>query len=321
MKNKSLVLIIILVLTIFCQNAFSQETAIDITAEITKGTEIPGVYYVYSAAGADVKGLVEKLNAYTNTTLEVTKVDSARPVLSNGAEYFEMYSTLSGSFIWSKDVNEYVGQEDTENLPLKAVSADAALVHIKNLGLLPKNKGEMVLGHVGSSMLSFYNPETKDVEEYEILRNVTFTRKLKGIDVIGGMRIVVSMGTNGELVTLVNNWPELSTKKIAKATKGDTKASTMGYLKAHYKGSSVKSVKVTESKLVMYDDGNGVVEPALYLTGKARYSDGVIDSVDYIVPVLAAPKAKYEILSKDVAPIDARKAVDAVEDTAQDEEL
>ncbi|MBN2534376.1 MAG: hypothetical protein JXB88_15935 [Spirochaetales bacterium] len=305
MRNISIAWIIILITTMFCSGAFGEDAEIDMRAELNNIQDIPQVYYEYgSSAKADkneVSRLVEKFNAYTNTELQAGDYDTSRPFISNGREYFEMYNTLSKAFIWSKDINEYINQSDTEKLPGKSVAAVFAKEHLMKLNLLPGAQNEMIVEHVGSSVLSFYNPETKAVENYEKLRNVYFTRVLHGCRVVGGMRIVVQMGTDGELVSLINNWPGLSEKKIKKSPKQNAlflKEKSKVFLQKHYRGSKVKSVIVDSGTLVMYDDGNGIVEPALLVKGKAMNSNGAFHDGDWILPVLDNPKAAYTVLNE-----------------------
>jgi hypothetical protein len=51
-------------------------------------------------------------------------------------------------------------------------------------------------------------------------------------------------------------------------------------------------ILVKKADLVMFDDGNGVIEPALFVQGEVN-EDGTTFPCDWMVPVLTDPKAKY----------------------------
>ena len=52
------------------------------------------------------------------------------------------------------------------------------------------------------------------------------------------------------------------------------------------------SVLVKKSELVLFDDGQGVIEPALFVQGDVT-ENGMTFPCDWMVPVLENPQAKY----------------------------
>lgn len=208
----------------------------------------------------------------------------------------------NGSFLLNFGLGKYTAEESTSNLPSVQAAPELARKYLSETGNMPKNSNEMLVAHVGGLDMSV-SKEGKSTGAYKKLVTVQFSRKLNGLPVQGpGSRIVMHLGENGNLTGMIRNWPQVEARKIQPAElKSDELIrkdirSQLCALTGH-------SEKNTDQKstIVLFDDGRGVIEPALFVTAKALYQGPnnreVIEiPVDFYVPLLRKPKAYYPFM-------------------------
>lgn len=214
--------------------------------------------------------------------------------------YFDIDPILQ-SFIYRKEMDDYLAEEEIKGLPDKSYAPKLAQEHLKALDLIPENfNEEMELLHVGGVGMAMIN-EDGSSKDYEKLVTVVFGRTFDGWPVKGASRIVIKMGIDGELVGLVKNWPKLNKKPIplSHLIASENRAEHLKrHLLAFYSNSKVDAVTVDKASIVMYDDGHGTIEPAMFVLGEITQKDGYEYKADWIVPLLKHPHGKYSILEK-----------------------
>ncbi|MCG2794337.1 MAG: hypothetical protein L6427_00395 [Actinomycetia bacterium] len=157
---------------------------------------------------------------------------------------------------------------ENPNLPTKDESRGIALDTLESLGLLPDEA--YVSGTGGEQTETIRDGEWVKFFDH---RNVIISRKLDGHYVIGpGMRIKVSLGTNGELIgldsTMRNPVPhkEFKTKSIEDAIRDAKKGKNTMNLHPE-----VKDPEVTKVEILFYADPakpeNKYLQPVYCLTG------------------------------------------------------
>lgn len=210
--------------------------------------------------------------------------------------YFRVDLT-SKAFVFNASLGDtFTENGDTPALPSDLQAPDVALAHLAVMGLLPADETLHVkhVGGVGMAALK----EDGSTTEYEKLRTVVFGRRLNGLEVKGASRIVMQMGTNGNMVGLIYNWPSI--EKQAAVTRdildgSHLEARVSSKLQALYRGSSMNALDITDMELVMYDDGISTIEPALLAKGQTYLDDGTQGDGDWIIPCLKRPRASYTI--------------------------
>ena len=86
---------------------------------------------------------------------------------------------------------------------------------LKDLGVMPGRVGEMVLEHVGGLDMGVHRTDGT-TELFKKLVTVRFSRQLDGLPVEGpGSRIIVRMGSGGELAGLIRRWNEFTSQPLA----------------------------------------------------------------------------------------------------------
>ncbi|UCH98466.1 MAG: hypothetical protein JSV88_16915 [Candidatus Aminicenantes bacterium] len=191
---------------------------------------------------------------------------------------------VTGDIIFRKGMAPYDGHGDTPGLPSKKQAPTLAKNHLKALGLY---KNGLVLNKVNVLKEAVYNGQASEI--FDKLVIVSFKRKLGGIPVLGASRVVVTLGTNGELAGLIVRWYDVEKVKVPGVVENIKKHLT-NKIKAKQKDHHFVLVK--KADLVMFDDGHGVIEPAVFVQGEVN-EDGATFSCDWMVPVLTNSKAKY----------------------------
>lgn len=164
---------------------------------------------------------------------------------------------------------------DTPGLPTGQDAVRRALQHLQGLDLLPKDPRQLVVRHIGGERMAHFDGET--TQDFAKVTMVHFGRRLGGFEVGGpGSKIVVGLGENGRLVSLVRRWQELDlvqgsaermlpAEKIAPQTQQDL-------ARTHEKAMKIEA---GTPELGFYDDGKGRIEPAWFTQAKVSHDPEV----------------------------------------------
>lgn len=217
----------------------------------------------------------------------------------NSAAVFDI-DLATGAFLFNAGLKKYSSEGFTRGLPSPKNAPDLAREYLNKLRYLPGNKEEMVLARVGGlGMAAARNGKSSD--KYEKLVTVFFRRVLQGVRVQGpGSRIVVHLGEQAALVGLIRNWSEVKAQKVLRnQVKSDELIRHAMQRRLLKMADQAKEIIVQKVELVLFDDGRGIIEPAIYVVAAARYqgpkrAKGVVEiPVDFYVPVLLEPKGYY----------------------------
>jgi len=205
----------------------------------------------------------------------------------------------TGDISFHRGMNAYINNKPTKGLPRGEKEAiDSAKRILGDLKLMPEKLEEMVVRHVGGMKMA-EQTERGETREVDKLITVHFGRKIDGIDVGGpGSKIVVSIGTEGELVALTRRWIEVK-KEAKKADQFYPKKSILKNVrfKLVKDAAEAKSINSSVPELGYYDDGQGNIEPAYFVTADLEYGsrgEGMekISSLS-IVPALKDARADF----------------------------
>jgi hypothetical protein len=191
---------------------------------------------------------------------------------------------VTGDIFFHKGMAAYEGDGDTPGLPSKKQARTLANKYLKDLGF---DKKGLVLNNVDVFKKAVYDGQTSQTFEKMVL--VTYKRKLGGHTVYGASRVMVMLGVNGGLAGLIVRWYDVEKVKASGVVK-NVKDHLTNKIKDKQK--DAQFVLVKKADLVMFDDGNGVIEPALFVQGEVN-EDGATFPCDWMVPVLTNSKAQY----------------------------
>lgn len=209
--------------------------------------------------------------------------------------------------LFNKGMAAYRRDGDTPQLPGEEDAARLALGHLEKLGMLPP-KDELVLAHVGGMNIGAHRADGSTAI-YRKLVVVRYDRTLAGLPVFGDSRVVVRLAENGTVVGLIRRWLPVEGQKVRPEQLLTDDAIQQG-IRARLiaEGRSARSIVVRSADLVMYDHGNGVIEPAIHVVANMHYEDKVVNSrivgeirrldvpYDTFIPVLKNYKGRYPFM-------------------------
>ena len=326
LKKSLVIAILTVVFSLFSSNAFC-EPKIGFDSSYVKANVPEEALYSYETDKTDLidsrkaKQIAEKLLVYTNFYANFADLEEDRE-----NEQFLYRSTFdptamldintrTGEFIFDKGIASYNQRGNTPDLPDEKDAVSLAKKYLKDLDLLPE-EDELTVSHVGGlAMSEVVGGRSFD---YKKLVTVYFGRKLNNVPVIGVSRIVVDLGSNGELTGVIRNWRKINkskTKKLSKNTFLDAKArysKIRSQFKAHHP--KAKAIKIKESQFILYDDGSGIIEPAIFSTaelvvegvlvaGDKKTPKKFIFFADELTPLSKKPRAKYSYMEMEKVPV------------------
>jgi hypothetical protein len=205
-----------------------------------------------------------------------------------------------GAFLFNAGLKQYSGEGDTPGLPSQQLAPELAQQYLSKLDYLPKDKGELVLENVGGLGMAMAK-DGKSSVKYQKLVTVFFRRNLDGIRVQGrGSRMVVHLGKEATLAGLIRNWPEVKANEIPhERLKNDKQIYKEITTRLKVMAGQAAGITVQNAEFVLFDDGRGVIEPAIYVVAMARYdgpkrAKGFVEiPVDFYVPALTKHVAYY----------------------------
>ena len=213
----------------------------------------------------------------------------------------------TGDISWSRGMKAYLNDGATAGLPGRNSAVDVAKRHLAELGLMPADQKQLVVRNVGGVRQADLGADGKAVE-HDKLVTVFFGRVIDGIDVGGpGSKIIVELGANGELVSLIRRWSEVNEEKKAEADIENQAEVTKSLReKLQRVGSTARTIDSSGPDFGYFDDGKGHIEPAYFFTADLTYDmtdeKGVVtqhkEKHGGAVPALKGSKADFEQLEK-----------------------
>lgn len=245
------------------------------------------------------KALANKILSYTGATklAEDSKASSEERVVyrdANDPSAVLSIQLSTGKVVFNKGMKGYEKEEKTPNLPKREVAPEICVTHLENLDMLPAASQMVVLTYVRVIMSAYHSGGPVPTPVYDKLAMVRYARQLDGLEVVGASRIVMRLGAGGELVFLAKDWTDVKERSVLRGDLLDAagvRTQIENQLTATYP--NAQTITVNKAKLAMFDDGKGIIEPAVVVFGVV--DDGITDpyNIDWIMPLLKTPKAQY----------------------------
>jgi hypothetical protein len=254
--------------------------------------------------------LAENLFSYTNATL-VREYDSAEK--RDGHLLFRDPNDPSANLDidlrtqelkFNKGMAPYKNDDDTSALPTDDSAAQLALAHLEKLAMLPP-RDELVLAHIGGVNMGVHRSDGS-TSLYHKLVVVRYNRTLGGLPVFGDSRVVLRLAEGGTLIGLTRRWIPVEAEKVRPDEVLSDQAVEQGIKNQLLAdGRSARRIVIKSADLVMYDHGNGVIEPAIRVLASMHYEGKVVNSrivgevrrldvpYDTFVPVLKHHRTRY----------------------------
>lgn len=208
----------------------------------------------------------------------------------------------NGDIALSTGMRAYAGNESTKDLLKKDAAAAMALTHLRKLSLTGNTKDEYVMAHVGGLNVGVHDNNGKNTV-FEKFTTVRFDRKFGDIPVEGHSRIIIQMAEGGKLTGLTRHWASFKGSRVqpeAMVVTDDLKRS----FEKHILSENTDAISITVKKisLVYFDQGHGLIEPALRAECETVYKTSKTDTTtrvfpyDIIEPILKDPRQTYSFM-------------------------
>jgi len=210
----------------------------------------------------------------------------------------------NGDISMNRGTMQYMGNKATPDLLKEDEAVKMAKTYLTKMGVDMGDEKSMYLGHVGGVNMGSHD-EMEGNKIYEKFTTVRFDRKLDNIPILGHSRIIVQMAEKGKLQGLIQQWAPMNptaVKPEAVLAKDQVKKSIEEHLLRENEG--VKKITIRKINLVYYDDGKGVIEPALHVICDLFYPASAKDSTlksfkyDTVEPLLKNPRIIYTFMAE-----------------------
>ncbi len=198
---------------------------------------------------------------------------------------------VTGSVLFNAGLAGYKDEASTAGLPEPEAAVQLVDKQLWPLGLAApaKERSEPRIG--GLNMAVRLRGDKTQV--YRKLVTVRYDRVLDGVPVHGASRVVAHLGKDGGLQGLIYNWPEVEQQALPMElmrTASEVRGLARERVAEAAKGA--KRVRLQEADYVLYDDGKGRIDPAIYMVVQLDYPDYSVP-FDFYVPLSAASEAVF----------------------------
>jgi hypothetical protein len=327
MKNHKSLLYPIIIAAILATNGCNpgggekhEEKASASTVTFENGAAIPEydkqklqTYEMAATAKTDEAAAMKNVNQLLEYAAATKEFDLANPIKENGLLFYKNPKDPSanininlenGDISLNRGTNAYMGNKSTDGLVKNDEAVKMAQEHIRKLGYAANEENTMFVGHVGGVNMTIHDDKDGD-KIYEKLTTVRFDRKLGDIPVLGHTRILVQMGEKGTIQSLIKQWAPVNGTAVNTESIVN-RDSIKKRIEDHLTGENPGAVKIVVSKvnLIYYDDGKGIIEPALHIIGAVMMHKSDKDSTlvsfkhDMVEPLLKNPRLTYTFMGE-----------------------
>jgi hypothetical protein len=163
----------------------------------------------FKAAGQRVSG-VSMVGAVGGVNGRISKNNFNK---DDASAHFD-YEPQTGSLSFSKGIMEQMNVGKSKQLPSEAQAKELSNQFLVSNNLMPSQKDQVELVHVGGLKM-----QTQE-ETVDLMKTVHYGRKINGVPVSGpGSKMTVSIGNNGQILSVNRKWREVNTSQKVAAGK------------------------------------------------------------------------------------------------------
>jgi hypothetical protein len=178
---------------------------------------------------------------------------------------------VTGRIIFNSGLKEYSGDVATEGLPSdkEAIELTKRSLAALKLDLNEKELSKPIVGGLEMSV-------KKDQEKPQIFKKmvtVRYNRVLDGIPVEGATRLIFTYGKKAELTSMIADWGKFEARDVKQEQ--IIKADDIHHQIEETiltEAKDAKKIRVVQRDVVLYDDGEGTIEPAVYIKAVLQYT-------------------------------------------------
>ncbi|MRG48741.1 hypothetical protein GFS24_26755 [Chitinophaga sp. SYP-B3965] len=212
---------------------------------------------------------------------------------------FEM-NKVTGRIVFNSGLKEYSADAATEGLPSDKEAIELTKRSLATLKL-DLNEKELSKPIVSGLEMSVKKDQEKP-QIYKKMVTVRYNRILDGIPVEGATRLIFTYGKKAELTTLIADWGKFEPKDVLQeqVVKADDMHQQIEEVIIS-EAKEARKIRVVQRDVVLYDDGAGTIEPAVYVKTIMQYTrkspEGKEESYevpyDFYRPLIRGTRASF----------------------------
>lgn len=212
---------------------------------------------------------------------------------------FEMHRQ-TGRIVFNRGLKAYKTDLATPGLPSDddAIKRTQALIEQLQLGVDARELTKPDVTFLEMSAVKDNEPS----QTFRKMVTVRYDRMLDGLRVEGGTRLIFSFGRDAELTSMIWDWGKWEPRQVAAEAVIDAREQTRQIEETLIRDAGiVKQISVEKRDLVLYNDGQGHIEPAVYVSARITQTRKGPDGkdvdfsypYDFYAPILRQPGAMF----------------------------
>jgi hypothetical protein len=297
------------VLSLFIGVAVSAEAAVS-----TRGLAVYS-FQKTEPATLDNSVAFEKQFLGTSDRLATSEDGIVRYVSGRDTNTTLEHNLATGDISFNRNFSRYLGTF-VPKLPTGDEAQKYAESFLAANRLLPVNRDELKVAHVGGLRASSVLSDGKPGPTIDKLVTLSYARQLNGIPVIGaGSKIIVNVGDSGEIISMSRRWRELDKPVALSETEVLTESEAYDLIKRQIisEFGERASFEVVQTQIAYFDNNGSYVQPVFAFQTKIQPADQKLPAIDYVgvVPAMRKPVEALNLVVNDPASFRTLKAGDS----------
>jgi hypothetical protein len=224
------------------------------------------------------------------------------------------HNLATGDISFNRNFSRYLGTF-VPKLPSADEAQKYAETFLADNRLLPANRDELKVAHVGGLRASSVLSTGKAGPVIDKLVTLTYSRQLNGVPVIGaGSKIIVNIGDSGEVIGVNRRWRELDKPVALSDTELLTESEAYDLIKRQILSEfgEKSRFEVLQTQVAYFDNNGTSIQPVFAFQTKIQLADQTLPAVDYVgvIPAMRKPIEALNLTQNDPSALRAIKAGD-----------
>jgi hypothetical protein len=266
------------------------------------------------AATLDTSAVYQKQFLGTGDRLVAAEDGVVRYVSARDVNTTLEHNLATGDLSFKRNFSRYLGNF-VPKLPSGDEAQKYAEAFLANNRLLPANRDELKVAHVGGLRTSAVLSTGQAGPVIDKLVTLTYSRQLNGLPVIGaGSKIIVNIGDSGEVVGVSRRWRELDKPVALSDTELLTESEAYDLVKRQILSEfgAKSSFEVLQTQVAYFDNNGTSIQPVFAFQTKIQLADQKLPAVEYVgvIPAMRKPVEALNLTQNDPSALRVLKAGD-----------
>jgi hypothetical protein len=225
------------------------------------------------------------------------------------------HNLATGDISFNRNFSRYLGTF-VPKLPSGDEAQKYAETFLANNRLLPANRDELKVAHIGGLRASSVLSTGKAGPVIDKLVTLTYSRQLNGLPVIGaGSKIIVNIGDSGEVISVTRRWRELDKPIALSSTEVLTESEAYDLVKRQILSEfgERSNFEVLQTQVAYFDNNGTSIQPVFAFQTKIQLADQKLPAVEYVgvIPAMRKPIEALNLTQNDPSALRVLQAGDS----------